>query len=159
MFLKCWSTAPYWDAYYYIMDNLHNELARNGIKMNYPQVEMRVRTDDETIPFNKKPLPKRVEKVAEKSDSLNIFDIESFSDFQHKLKNKKLKRLKDKRAKLEKEMGALEATMPGTKIALLIKTRSIVLKKKTALKRASVPFVMHKPTKTTQKPAKKAKKA
>ncbi len=140
IFLKCWAKGPYWDAYYYVMDNLFNELARNGIKVNYQQVEVRTHEDKDRapIPFNKKALPKRVEEVVVNTDDFNLFDIDSYADLQHKIKTKKMERLKKKKEKLSTEINEIASTLPSGKIDILIKTKSIMLKKKVHLKRGKL---------------------
>ncbi len=76
-FAHCWcDNADYWDVYYYIMENVYNEFKRNGIKIPYKQLEMRVRTDDAVLPINSEPLPERVEKQRPEEEKGILFDPE-----------------------------------------------------------------------------------
>lgn len=73
---NCWcDNEDYWDVYYYIIENVYNEFKRNNISIPYNQLEIRNRTDKVKMPFDKKPLQKRVEKerVLEKK----TFDLEN----------------------------------------------------------------------------------
>ena len=134
LFLNCWTSFSYWEIYYYVLDNLHNELARNGIRLHFTQIEMRNHNDPIVMPFNKKPLPKRVEVVKEpENDDFNLFDIDSYTQIQHKFKSKKIRRLRKKKEKLDQELKAIESTMPSNQINILIKANSIMLKKKQRL--------------------------
>lgn len=129
LFMTCWSVGKYWDIYYYLMDNMYNELARNGIVANYNQLQVRIKDSDEEITFIKKPLPKRVEPKTSEVEEFNLFDIETYNDIGDKLKKRKLKKLRRQRALLDKELRDMERSMPYAKMQSLITTNSIMLKK------------------------------
>ena len=62
-FANCWcDSSDYWDVYYYVMEHVFNEFKRHGISIPFAQVEVRERTDNTVMPFDKTPLPERVEK-------------------------------------------------------------------------------------------------
>ena len=138
LFMTCWSVGKYWDIYYYLMDNMYNELARNGIVANYNQLQVRMRDDNEAITFIKKPLQKRVEPKSAEVDDFNLFDIETYNDFGDKMKKRKLRKLKRKRALLDKEVKDMERTLPSAKIMRLVETNSIMLKKRKKLTNSAV---------------------
>ena len=77
-FANCWvDKEDYWDVYYYVVENVYNEFKRNNISIPYNQLEVRTRTDTVVMPFNKEPLPERVEKQRK---VYNHFDLET-ADF------------------------------------------------------------------------------
>ena len=156
LFFSCWATGPYWDNYHYIMDNLYNEFKRNGIRIDYPQVEVRMRDDEVQLPVIKKPLPKRIEKPKTIKEEFNLFDIETYGNLQQKIKTQKLNRLKAKKAKLDKELASIQATMPGAKIKALIANRSIMLKQKKPVTKITKKLVFLMP-KLDKKQTKKKK--
>ncbi len=159
LFMTCWSVGKYWDIYYYLMDNMYNELARNGIVANYNQLQVRMRDDSEEITFIKKPLPKRVEPKAAEIDDFNLFDIETYNDFGDKLKKRKLRKLKHQRALLDKELRDMERTLPSAKIRSLIETNSIMLKKRKKLVQSTTKIKFVQIQKSTSQKQKKNKKA
>lgn len=90
-FANCWcETADYWDVYYYVMENVYNEFKRNNISVPYNQLEVRNRTDNVVMPYNKQPLP--VRKVEEKKE-------EKPEKIEDKIKNV----FKSKKSKKDKE--------------------------------------------------------
>lgn len=131
LFLTCWTSAPYWEIYYYIMENMFNEFAKNDIKIDYNQVEVRMRTDNVSIPYNKKALPKRVEiEKPTEHDTFNMFDIESYKNLQTKNKQKHIKNLEKKRQKLDKQLAKLKATQPLAHKDMLVTNKSVMIKNK-----------------------------
>lgn len=130
LFLTCWSKAPYWEIYYYIVDNVFNEFKRNNISIAYNQIEVRMRTDTPPTPYRKKALPKRVEPKPVASEEFSIFDIESFSEFQNKSKQYKIKKLEKKRKQLDESLQKLKADLPTARISKLISDKSIMFKNK-----------------------------
>ena len=78
IFTYCWvDSSDYWDAYYYLMDNVYNEFKRNGIVVPFQQIEIRERKDEVVMPVYKAALPERVEKKREKKKkNFSVEDIE-----------------------------------------------------------------------------------
>ncbi len=110
-FANCWvDSEDYWDTYYYVIENVYNEFKRHDISVPYNQLEVRNRTDKVKMPFIKKALPARVEKVRKEEKT---FDLETagLSDFiklsKHKTAevdgNKKAKKEKVEEKKVEKK--------------------------------------------------------
>ena len=100
LFLSCWSSAPYWEIYYYIMENVYNEFKKNGIMQAYEQLEVRMRNDEVKRPFNPAPLPERVEPEPEqKEEEFNIFDISTYDALAHHHEKNKKARKEKKRKK------------------------------------------------------------
>lgn len=74
-FAHCWcDSEDYWGVYYNIVETVYNELKKNNISVPYNQIEVRTRTDNVVMPFNKEPLPERVEKVRVQEED---FDLET----------------------------------------------------------------------------------
>lgn len=91
---KCWcDSVDYWDVYYYVLENVFNELKRNNITMPTGQVEVRQRKEAPVYPFESEALPKRIEKVREESDAIDLEKM-SFSEIIHHQKRKNSKRFK-----------------------------------------------------------------
>ena len=97
----CWcDTSDYWDVFYYIQENVYNEFKRNGIGIDYNQVEVRNRTDTPPVYVNGDRLPERTEKVREEKES--EFDLETadltkiFNPNTYKKRHKKKKSNKNK---------------------------------------------------------------
>lgn len=89
----CWcDTEDYWDVYYYVIENVFNEFKRNGINVPYSQMELRVRNDDVTLPYNKEQLPVRVEK--ERKVDEEIHSLEDLLDQGAKIIKKRKKKEK-----------------------------------------------------------------
>lgn len=89
----CWcDTEDYWDVYYYVVENVFNEFKRNGINVPYSQMELRVRNDDVTLPYNKEALPVRVEK--ERKVDEEIHSLEDLLDQGAKIIKKRKKKEK-----------------------------------------------------------------
>jgi len=62
-FANCWcDSEDYWEVYYYVMEKVFNEFKKYGISIPFAQVEVRDRTDVVVMPYDKSPLPERVEK-------------------------------------------------------------------------------------------------
>lgn len=82
---NCWcDSADYWNVYYYVMENVYNEFKRNNVSVPYNQLEVRNRVDDVVMPFDKNPLPERVEKQrAAEAEGAGIMKI-----FRHNKSNK-----------------------------------------------------------------------
>ena len=93
LFAYCWcDTEDYWDVYYYVVENVFNEFKRNGINVPYSQMELRVRNDDVTLPYNKEALPVRVEK--ERKVDEEIHSLEDLLDQGAKIIKKRKKKEK-----------------------------------------------------------------
>ncbi len=136
LFLSCKTKAPYWSVYYYIMEHVYNEFKRNGISLSYNQLEVHMRTETPTLPFNKEPLPERIEPKAEpKIEHLSLFDANAFSKIHKQSKQKKIKNLEKKRKDLDTQLTKLKADLPSTRVNKLIEFKSIVLKNKKAITR------------------------
>lgn len=136
LFMTCWTTGKYWDIYYYLMDNMYNELARSGITANYNQMQVVMKNADEEITFIKRPLPKRVEPKPLDVDDFNLFDIETYNDLGDKIKHRKLTKLRKQRKLIESELNDLERNLPSAKVASLVRTNSIILKSRKPLHRS-----------------------
>ncbi len=66
-FANCWcDNSDYWTVYYYVTETVFNEFKRVGISVPYNQTEIRLRTDEVTMPVTGDGLPERVEKVEPK---------------------------------------------------------------------------------------------
>lgn len=130
LFLTCWSSAPYWEIYFYLVDNVYNEFKRNKIDFSYQQVEVRMLTDKPVAPYRKKALPKRVEPKPIENTQFNIFDIDSFEEFQRETKRRKIRNLTKKRKQLDAELAKLTADLPANRKKKLIETNSIMFKNK-----------------------------
>lgn len=95
-FSNCWcDSADYWDVYYYIVENVYNELKRNGIAVPFTQLEIRTLTERPVMPFNADPLPERKEKTRKKEKNA-VQDI--LDDINNKIEKRK-KKIKDKKTK------------------------------------------------------------
>ena len=97
-FANCWcDSEDYWDVYYYVVENVYNELKKNNISVPYTQFEVRNRTDNVVMPFDKNSLPERVEKErkVEKHFDLETVDLVGLLKNSNKNKAKKSKK-KDK---------------------------------------------------------------
>lgn len=98
--LNVWvDSEDYWDVYYYLIDKCFNELKRNKIDIPFNQLEVRMREDNVKMPFDKTPLPKRVEKERKEEKKHSIFDIEITGG---KNKRKKAKKAEKTLQKIEK---------------------------------------------------------
>ena len=59
-FANCWCDADdYWDVYYYVTENVFNEFKRNAVAVPFTQTEVRIRTEDVTMPVIGDKLPER----------------------------------------------------------------------------------------------------
>lgn len=88
---NCWvDNEDYWDVYYYVIENVYNELKRNNISIPYSQLEIRERKDTVVMPVIKTKLPARVEKVrnTEHKFDLENDDLTSILKIKRKQKNK-----------------------------------------------------------------------
>ncbi len=68
-------SEDYWDVYYYLIDKIFNEFKKNKVKIPFNQIEVRMRNDKVSMPYDKKPLPERKEKERPLIESKNLFDI------------------------------------------------------------------------------------
>ena len=92
-FANCWcDSEDYWDTYYYVVENVYNEFKKHNISVPYTQLEVRNRTDNVVMPYDKNDLPERVEKERKKEEH---FDLET-ADLVGLLKNTGKKRAKKK---------------------------------------------------------------
>ena len=92
-FAHCWcDSEDYWDTYYYVVENVYNEFKKNNISVPYAQLEVRNRTDNVVMPYDKNALPERVEKQRKVEEH---FDLET-ADLVGLLKNTGKKRAKKK---------------------------------------------------------------
>ena len=93
-FANCWcDREDYWEVYYYVLENVYNEMKRNNISIPYNQLEIRTRTDEVKMPFNKAALPERIEKMREEEKE-GFFDN---IDVTKMFKKGKKKAKKDKK--------------------------------------------------------------
>lgn len=91
-FANCWcDSADYWDVYYYVTENVFNEFKRKGISIPYAQTEVRLRTDNVTLPVDGDKLPDREELIRKPR-------------VEHETKSPIAKRIKKMKTKLEEEL-------------------------------------------------------
>ena len=75
-FANCWcDSGDYWEVYYYVMEWVYNEFKRNKISIPFNQLEIRERKDKPKNIYNRKNLPKRVEKEREEKSTKKITEI------------------------------------------------------------------------------------
>ncbi len=148
LFLTCWTKAPYWDVYFYIMEHVYNEFKRNGISLSYSSIEVRMRNDDVVLPYDKAPLPKRVEPKPEpKVETPKLLEIGAFDKLHKQSKQKKIKNLEKKRNQLNSQITKLKADLPATRIGKFIEFNSIVLKNKKQISKPATTLKFHIKTK------------
>lgn len=95
-FAHCWADSEdYWGVYYNIVETVYNEFKKNNISVPFNQIEVRTRTDNVVMPFDKAPLPERVEKVRNIEE---VFDLET-ADLTKIFHNKKSTKKKTKTEK------------------------------------------------------------
>lgn len=93
-FANCWcDNEDYWDVYYYIVENVYNELKRNKVSIPYNQIEVRERKDVVKMPVIKSALPARVEKVRPQAQH------ETMKEMFNTRKEKRQKRKQEKQEK------------------------------------------------------------
>ena len=97
-FANCWVDAEdYWDVYYYIVETVYNEFKKNNISIPYNQIEVRERKDYVNLPFEDKPLQKRVEKERKEDYKFNLEEDGISGLFKAaQTKNKKGRKRKNK---------------------------------------------------------------
>ena len=106
--IRFWcDTEDYWDVYFDNIETIFNELKKNKIKIPYSQIEYRERKDKVELPFNKKELPKRVEKQREEKVE---FDLENV-DLSKVIEDKK-KQIKDRKTQQKAKRAAKKTAKP-----------------------------------------------
>ena len=99
-FTHCWcDSEDYWDVYYYVVETVYNEFKKNNISVPYAQFEVRNRTDNVVLPYDKTDLPARVEKERKVETH---FDLET-ADLVGLLKNSGRKKAEKKTKKANKK--------------------------------------------------------
>ena len=103
--LNVWvDNEDYWDVYYYLIENIFNQLKKNNISIPFNQLEVRLRNDEAKMPFDPTPLPVRIEKVRKQEKKQNIFEMGLESIKNHKKHQKKAeKELKKLQKQQEKQ--------------------------------------------------------
>lgn len=103
--LNVWvDNEDYWDVYYYLIENIFNQLKKNNISIPFNQLEVRLRNDEAKMPFDPTPLPVRIEKVRKQEKKQNIFEVGLESIKNHKKHQKKAeKELKKLQKQQEKQ--------------------------------------------------------
>lgn len=103
--LNVWvDNEDYWDVYYYLIENIFNQLKKNNISIPFNQLEVRLRNDEAKMPFDPTPLPVRIEKVRKQEKKQNIFEAGLESIKNHKKHQKKAeKELKKLQKQQEKQ--------------------------------------------------------
>ena len=103
--LNVWvDNEDYWDVYYYLIENIFNQLKKNNISIPFNQLEVRLKTDEAKMPFDPTPLPVRIEKVRKQEKKQNIFEVGLESIKNHKKHQKKAeKELKKLQKQQEKQ--------------------------------------------------------
>ena len=139
LFLTCWTKGPYWEIYFYLMDNVYNEFKRNGIKINYKQVEVRMRDDEVDMPYRKEKLPKRKE-IKEDNEKLTLFDSKSLKELKNKAKRKRMKYLEEKKKKLEKELSILREQTISPETSQYTDNKQVVIKNPARVVKSSLKF-------------------
>ncbi len=87
-FANCWcDKEDYWEVYYYVLENVYNEMKRNNISIPYNQLEVRTRTDAVSMPYNKQELPERIEKVRQ-TEPVHKIDVTKMFKKKTNKKNK-----------------------------------------------------------------------
>lgn len=105
-FARCWcDSEDYWDVYYYVIQNVFNEFNKAGISIPYNQVEVRLRNDNVTMPFDSAKLPERVEKVRIAKDDKDLLEHLLFVGKKkgQKKQSKENGKKEEKQAKQKKE--------------------------------------------------------
>lgn len=104
-FANCWcDKEDYWDVYYYVLEKVYNEFKKHNVSIPYNQLEVRSRTDEVVMPFDKSDLPERVEKVRPEQSS-------ELEKILHIGKNRKSQKKKTKA--VEKSDEETKATAPN----------------------------------------------
>ncbi len=108
---SCWvDCEDYWSVYYYVMENVFNELKRNNINIPFNQVEVRLRNDEVVMPVNKDALPLRVEKERPEQIEGDIVDNLFY------IVNKKIKKSEENWKKTNKEKAEKKAKQKAEKL-------------------------------------------
>lgn len=104
-FANCWCAADdYWDVYYYVMENVFNELKRKNISVPYAQSEVRLRTDAVVMPVKGDGLPERGEELYTEETPKEEDEFAALlPDFVKRDKTKKKDRPVDKKDKKSKK--------------------------------------------------------
>ena len=89
----------YWTANWYLIDNIFNELKRNGIDIPYNQLDVYVKPSPDKVVFRKEPLPAKKEHKVVKEKEENL--LESLGIKTNKIFKKKPKKAKKVEVKTE----------------------------------------------------------
>lgn len=118
----------YWEVYHDVLELVYNELKKNNISIPYDQLEIRQRKDNPALPVDKKPIPKRVEKIrVEKRD----FDLENadLSSMFFKKKSRKNKRKNTEKFEIQENLLKNQEKMQKSgKISRKLKRKKYILK-------------------------------
>lgn len=99
-FANCWcDSEDYWDVYYYVVESVYNEFKKNNISVPYTQLEVRNRTDNVVMPYDKNALPARVEKERKIEEHFDLETASISEILHHTRKSKKSKKTEDKKQK------------------------------------------------------------
>ena len=99
-FANCWcDSEDYWDVYYYVVEEVYNEFKRNGISVPYAQFEVRNRTDNVVLPYDKDALPTRVEKIRKNDETFDLETADFVAMFNNANKKRKIQKEKEKEKK------------------------------------------------------------
>lgn len=64
---SCWcKSQDYWTVYYDVIDEVFNEFKRENISIAYNQLEVRMRTDEEILPYKNDVIQDRIEEKKKK---------------------------------------------------------------------------------------------
>lgn len=102
MRIACWcATDNYWDLKFELMEQVFNEFKKESIDIPFNQMEVRMRDDIVTLPYNNQPIKKRSENAV---NAISETDEVSLSDYIKKKINstKNLKLKKTKKTKTNK---------------------------------------------------------
>lgn len=90
----------YWTTNWYLLDNIFNELKRNGIDIPYNQLDVYLKPKPDKVVYRKTPLPEKKEHKVIKEKEENILDILGINTGKI-FKNKKNKKNKTSKVKEE----------------------------------------------------------
>lgn len=118
----------YWDVYHDVLELVYNELKRNNISIPYDQLEIRQRKDSPVLPVNKKPIPKRVEKIRVEQRDFDLENADLTSMF-FKKKGKKSTRKSERKVDLATNLLKTEEKLQkNSKIPRNLKRKKLKLK-------------------------------
>ena len=108
-FAYCWcDKEDYGDVLYYVTETVYNEFKKNNVSIPYTQFEIRNRTDNVIMPYNKENLPERVEKVRKNEKTFNLETADLVGFFRNSKRKKEEKNEEKKIETNEKKEESIE---------------------------------------------------